>query len=70
MKRNFQTEFLYQVFALIIAVILVHAIYVTVVRPNATEILDEQALQIQEDSDYTVERSLWVLIRDFEQDRR
>lgn len=68
MKRNFQTEFLYQVFALIIAVILVHAIYVTVVRPNATEILDEQALQIQEDSDYTVERSLWVLIRDFEQE--
>ena len=68
MKRNFQTEFLYQVFALIIAVILVHAVYVTVVRPNATEILDEQALQIQEDSDYTVERSLWVLIRDFEQE--
>ncbi|MFL2555060.1 MAG: MotA/TolQ/ExbB proton channel family protein [Candidatus Rariloculaceae bacterium] len=68
MKRNFQTEFLYQVFALIIAVILVHAIYVTVVRPNATEILDEQALQMQEDSDYTVERSLWVLIRDFEQE--
>ncbi len=68
MKRNFQTEFLYQVFALIIAVILVHAVYVTVVRPNATEILDEQALQIQEDSDYTVERSLWVLVRDFEQE--
>ncbi|MFL2546967.1 MAG: MotA/TolQ/ExbB proton channel family protein [Candidatus Rariloculaceae bacterium] len=68
MKRNFQTEFLYQVFALIIAVILVHAIYVTVVRPKATEVMNEQALQIQEDSEYTVERSLWVLIRDFEQE--
>ncbi len=68
MKRNFQTEFLYQVFALIIAVIIVHAIYVTIVRPRATEILNEQVLQIQEDTDFTVERSFWVLIKDFEQE--
>lgn len=68
MKRNFQTEFLYQVFALIIAVIVVHAIYVTVVRPRATAVLNEQALQLAEDSNYTVERSFWVLIRDFEQE--
>jgi biopolymer transport protein ExbB/TolQ len=68
MKRNFQTEFLYQVFALIIAVIVVHAIYVTIVRPRATEILNEQVLQIQEDTDFTVERSFWVLIKDFEQE--
>ena len=68
MKRNFQTKFLYQLFALIIAVIVVHAVYVTVVRPRATEILNEQALQIQEDADFTVERSFWVLIKDFEQE--
>ncbi|MGI9257586.1 MAG: MotA/TolQ/ExbB proton channel family protein [Gammaproteobacteria bacterium] len=68
MKRQFQTEFLYQVFALIIAVIIVHAIYVTVVRPLAAEVLAEQAVQIAEDTEYTVERSLWVLIRDFEQE--
>ncbi len=68
MKRHFQTEFLYQVFALIIAIIIVHALYVTVVRPRATEALNEQALQIQEDAEYTVERSIWVLIRDFEQE--
>ena len=68
MKRNFQTEFLYQVFALIIAVIVVHAIYVTIVRPRATEILNEQVLQIQEDTGFTVERSFWVLIKDFEQE--
>ena len=68
MKRNLPNEFLYQVFALIIAVILVHAVYVTVVRPQATAIIDEQTLQIQEDSNYTPERSLYVLIRDFEQE--
>jgi biopolymer transport protein ExbB/TolQ len=68
MRRQFQTEFLYQVFALIIAIIIVHAVYVTMVRPNATAVLNEQALQIAEDADYTVERSLWVLVKDFEQE--
>jgi biopolymer transport protein ExbB/TolQ len=68
MKRNLPNEFLYQVFALIIAVILVHAVYVTVVRPQATAIADEQTLRIQEDANYTPERSLYVLIRDFEQE--
>ena len=68
MKRNFPTEFLYQVFALIISVILVHAVYVTLVRPQATAIIAEQTLRIQEDESYTPERSLYVLIRDFEQE--
>ena len=68
MKRNFPTEFLYQVFALIIAVIVVHAVYVTVVRPRATEVIAEQTLRIQEEENYTAERSVWVLIRDFEQE--
>lgn len=68
MKRTFFTEFLYQVFALVIAAILVHAIYVTSVRPNATAILAEQQLRIQEEVNYTPERSIWVLIRDFEQE--
>ena len=68
MKRNFQTEFLFQVFSLIIAIIVVHATYVTVVRPRATAVLNEQAFQIQEDTNFTVERSFWVLIKDFEQE--
>jgi len=68
MKRTFPTEFLYQVFALIIAVIIVHAVYVTVVRPRATEVLAEQTLRIQEEENYTPERSIWVLVRDFEQE--
>jgi biopolymer transport protein ExbB/TolQ len=68
MNRTFPTEFLYQVFALIIAVIIVHAVYVTVVRPRATEALAEQTLRIQEEESYMVERSLWVLLRDYEQE--
>ena len=68
MNRSFSGEFLYQVFALIIAVISVHAVYVTLVRPQANAILAEQAQLIAEDETYTPERSLYVLIRDFEQE--
>ncbi len=68
MKRTFQNEFLYQVFALVACVIVVHAFYVTSVRPKAAEILAEQALQMQQDESFVPERSFWVLIRDFEQE--
>lgn len=68
MRRTFPTEFLFQVFALIIAVIMVHAIYVTIVRPRATEILAEQNLRVQQEENYTPQRSVWVLIRDYEQE--
>jgi biopolymer transport protein ExbB/TolQ len=68
MKRTFPNEFLYQVFALIVAVIVVHAFYVTVIRPKATAVLAEQSLRIEEEQNYTPERSIWVLIRDFEQE--
>ena len=68
MRRTFLNEFLYQVFALIIAIIIVHTVYVTTVRPKATEIIAEQALRIQEEENYTPERSVWVLVRDFEQE--
>ena len=68
MKRTFQNEFLFQVFALIVCVIITHAFYVTMVRPKAAEILAEQAFQMQEDATFVPERSAWVLIRDYEQE--
>jgi len=68
MRRTFYNEFLYQVFALVIAVIVVHTVYVTTVRPRANEIIAEQALRIEQEENYTPERSVWVLVRDFEQE--
>lgn len=68
MKRTFFNEFLYQVFALILATIVVHAVYVTVIRPRATEIIDEQAVRLQSEVNYTPERTIWVLVRDYEQE--
>jgi biopolymer transport protein ExbB/TolQ len=67
-KKNIPVEFVYQLFALIIAIIVVHAFYVSIVRPNATEVLEQQAIEAASNPDYIRERSNWVLIKDLEQE--
>jgi biopolymer transport protein ExbB/TolQ len=61
-------EFIYQVFALILIIIFVHACYVGIIRPKADEILTEQAALVAEDKDAVTERSIYVMIRDYEQE--
>ena len=68
MKRSYPVEFVFQVVALILAVIVVHAVFVTVVRPKADVMLAEQTAQMQVDPGFVPERSVWVIIRDFEQE--
>lgn len=68
MKKQLPIEFIYQIFSLIIAGIIIHGIYVLVVRPNATAILEYQAIQINANPEYVPERSTFVVIRDFEQE--
>ena len=68
MKKSYPVEFVYQLASLILAVIFVHAIYVAWVRPQADTILADQAARMQVDKDYIQERSIYVIIRDFEQE--
>ena len=68
MKKIFPTEFVYQVFSLLIVVIVVHAIYVTVIRPDARAFMESQAQAMQANPDYVPERSLPVVIKDYEQE--
>jgi biopolymer transport protein ExbB/TolQ len=67
-RKNIPVEFVYQLFALIIAVIVVHAFYVSIVRPNAAEVLEQQAIEAESNPDYVRERSTWVLVKDLEQE--
>ena len=67
-KKNIPIEFVYQLFALIIAIIIVHAFYVSVVRPNAVQIIEEQNAAAAENPDYVRERHVWVLVKDLEQE--
>jgi len=62
------SEFIFQIFALLIAIIVVHGAYVGVIRPSADAALKEQVALQAAGGDYVPERSLSVVIRDFEQE--
>jgi biopolymer transport protein ExbB/TolQ len=68
MKRQLPVEFIFQLFSLIIAVIIVHGVYVSVIRPNASAILEEQRIQTNANPNYVPERSSYVVIKDLEQE--
>ena len=58
MKKTLPFDFIYQVVALVVAIIIVHLVYVTVVRPNADVILADQAERAQVEQDFVPDRSL------------
>lgn len=68
MKKHYPFEFIYQLFSLLIIIIIVHAAYVAIIRPNAQAELEQQAAQLKVDKDYVPKRSIYVLIRDYEQE--
>jgi len=70
---NFQkSDFFYQIVALVLSFIVVHTIYVGLVRPNAEAVLEaeRQAIALQEESGeiVSIERSAWVVLKDYEQE--
>ena len=67
-QQGIISDFIFQVFALIISVIVVHAVYVAVIRPNADSIMEQQIVFQEADPEYVAERSLYVVMRDYEQE--
>ncbi len=68
MKNSMSSEFIYQLFALLIAITVVHAVYVGAIRPIADAQLEQQAELLAAGADAPTNRSLAVVIRDFEQE--
>lgn len=68
MKRSTGSDFIYQLFALLLSVIVVHTIYVAIIRPNADAILQHQMERQAAGEAYVVQRSLYVVMRDYEQE--
>ena len=68
MQRQIPFEFVYQLSALIISVIIVHLVYVTMIRPNADAILQESAERAASGEAYVQPPSLYVVLRDYEQE--
>ena len=66
--KQFSSDFIYQLMSLIVAILLVHAIYVAVIRPNANSLLEVQAELINADPTYVPERSAYIIVKDLEQE--
>jgi biopolymer transport protein ExbB/TolQ len=67
MRKN-TNELFFQLVALMVAIIVVHAVYVTVVRPNAETIIAHAAEVAAAGGEYVVPRTFFVVIKDFEQE--
>jgi len=67
-KKLMPSEFLFSIFALIVSIIIVHGYYVTSVRPQAAALLQEQGEQMRVDPNYAPERSLYIILKDYEQE--
>jgi biopolymer transport protein ExbB/TolQ len=70
MKQNLPVsfEFVYQLFALIVIVIVVHAVYVAAIRPAADTFLARQSELVASGQTADTEQSIFVMIRDYEQE--
>ena len=68
MKKTLPFELIYQIGALVVSIILVHLVYVTLIRPNADAILEQRAEQTAAGIAVEQERSLYVVLRDYEQE--
>ena len=68
MRRQLPVEFVFQIFSLFLSVIIVHAMYVAWIRPQANAVIEEQRIMLEQEADYVPERSLYVIVRDFEQE--
>ena len=68
MKHNTVSDFIYQLFALIFSLIIVHAIYVTVIRPNADALLRQQQEQLADGISAEMPKSAYIILKDPEQE--
>ncbi len=67
MKRN-ANEMYFQLIALLVGFIIIHAIFVTVVRPNAESTIRQQVERAAAGEPYIVPRTFYVVIKDVEQE--
>lgn len=69
MTKRFTTNFFTQLLALVVAVLFVHTIYETLIRPQANAFLDAQNEAIESEvEDYEIKRSIYVTLKDYEQE--
>ena len=68
MKKAKSSEFLFEVFSLIVIAVLVQGVYATVVRPRAEAIRTHDLEMMEKDKNYVPERYAVVIFKDYEQE--
>ena len=68
MNKKLPNEFFFTIVALVVSVIVVHTIYVLHVRPVAEATLQADRERMRVDPDYVPQRSLEVVLKDYEQE--
>jgi biopolymer transport protein ExbB/TolQ len=68
MKTRYPKEFLYSLAVLVAAIIVIHAVWTVWVRPNAQAVLAVQVESMRKDPNYVPDRSLYVIMKDWEQE--
>lgn len=68
MTKRLSSTFLTQLIALFVCVVLVHLVYASLIRPNADAVLDEWERRSAQEEDFVAERSIYVTLRDWEQE--
>ena len=66
MKKKSSSEFLFTIVALLISIVVVHTVYVLHVRPVAEATLQADREQMQADPNYVPQRSIEVVLKDYE----
>lgn len=68
MQKRLPVELIYQIFSLLIAFILVHGAYVTVIRPRASAFLEREQAAADQDRQHEQKQNFYVVLRDYEQE--
>lgn len=68
MNRRLPNEFVFSIVSLLLATLLVHSLYVLHIRPTAEAIQSEQRARMAADPEYVATRSMYVIVKDYEQE--
>jgi len=66
--KNFPTEMVYQLFSLLLVFIIVHGVYVSLIRPKAEAFRVLEQARLVDQPDAVQEQNFYVVIRDYEQE--
>lgn len=68
MRSNSHNELFFQIAALLVSLILVHAVFVTIIHPNAEATMQAAMERVAQGEDFQVPRNIFIVLKDLEQE--